>query len=139
MLYKSIHYKISVSIRLEFSCTRPVICVFDTAAGPSLISADVLDQNWLDNIYQLHIPEIGGASSTRPAVSVANTLLLRIGEAHTRVMLSVVYRLAVPVLLRVIFIDNFIKSIQMAEKKIVPYHFPPVPIQIVYEAKGEAT
>lgn len=58
LLFKSIYYKVSVSVGIFPSRTFPGICIFKTGAGRSLIRGNVLDQSWLDNVRQCDIPEI---------------------------------------------------------------------------------
>lgn len=48
---------------------EPIVFVFDTAKGPSLIRADAMYQIWLDNIGQSDISEIQAASDTKKVVS----------------------------------------------------------------------
>lgn len=52
------------------------------------------------------------------------------------VKFGVVEKLDVSVFLKMTFIDNVIKSIHLAERKIVPYHSLVVPNLMVYEARG---
>lgn len=47
-------------------------------------------------------------------------------------------RLAVPVLLGTTVIDKFIKPVHPAERKIVLYPSPPVPILTIHEGKGKS-
>lgn len=63
------NYKVSVSIELTSSRMRPLAYVFDIGAGPKLITADVLDLNWLDSISQRDILEIGSTSTIKLTVS----------------------------------------------------------------------
>lgn len=55
----------------------------------------------------------------------------------TLVTLSVVDKLAISVLMGTTFIDKCMRSVHRAERKIVPYQFPPVTILTVHEAKSE--
>lgn len=64
-------------------------------------------------------------------------LHLRMGESRTRANFGIASELVVPILLGTTYIDRFIRSIHPAERKIVPYHYPPVPKLIVYKARSE--
>lgn len=59
------------------------------------------------------------------------------GKARTRVTFRVVNEVVVPSLLRMTYINRFIKSMYPAERNIVPYHLPPVPILLIHEAKSD--
>lgn len=50
--------KVSVSIGVRFSRMFPVICVFGTGAGATLIRTGVLDKGCRDNIRPSEMPEI---------------------------------------------------------------------------------
>lgn len=43
-----------------------------------------------------------------------------------------------PVLLGTTFLDKFIKLANLAKRKMVLYHTPPVPLLMVHDGKGEA-
>lgn len=53
---------------------------------------------------------------------------LRTGESATLVNFGNEIDLVVPILLGKTCIDRFIKSIHLAQRKLVPHHSPPVPI-----------
>lgn len=57
------------------------------------------------------------------------------GESHTGVNSGLVSDLAVPVLLRTIYIDRLIKSFHPAERKIVPHYSRTILILMIQEAK----
>lgn len=65
LLSKNKNYQVSVCIGLESSQMRPILCVFDTGAGPSLIRTDVLDPSWLDSIRRHDMTDIRGAINTK--------------------------------------------------------------------------
>lgn len=117
---------------------RPIICVFDTGAGPKLIRDDVVNLSRLDCVRHGDMPEIRRAWDTRLNVSGTITLYLRMGESRTLVTFDVMDRLDVPVLLQTSFKDYIIKSIHLAERMIFTYRSPPVRILKVHEAKREA-
>lgn len=56
------------------------------------------------------------------------------GEACTDVYLDIVSELVVPVLSGMMYIDRVIKSVHLAERKSVPYHFRTVPILFLHKA-----
>lgn len=57
-LFKSKHYKVSVSFGLNSLLMCPIVYVSDTGTGLNLINDDVLDQSWLENIRQRDKAEI---------------------------------------------------------------------------------
>lgn len=117
---------------------RLVVSVLDNGTGPNLRGADLLDQNWLDNIRQRDMLEIRNASNTKLVVFGTFPLHLCMGESRTLVTLDVVEKLAVPVLFGTTFIDKFIKSIHADERKINLHHSAPVPILMPHEFNCEA-
>lgn len=58
LLLKSTDYNLAVPIEKLSSRMRPVICTFDTSAGPDLIKGNVFGKTWLDNIRQRVMLEI---------------------------------------------------------------------------------
>lgn len=117
---------------------RPVFCIFNNGAGPSLISAKVLDESWLDNILECNMRDIRSASDKSLVVSGTVTLHIRIGELHTRVTFDIVDKLTVPVLLGKILIDKVIISFQLAVRHIVLSHSMPLHLRMIHKAKSEA-
>lgn len=107
-------------------------------AGPSLLRADVLDPTRLDSVCQRNMPEVQSASNTMLNVSDNNSLEDRTGESLTRARSSIADKLAVPVLLRTIFVDKVIRSIHPSERKIVQHDSPPRPVLLLYEARSAA-
>lgn len=116
---------------------RPIVCVIDTGAGPSLVEKDVLDCKWLDSIRHSEMPEIRSASDRKLVRSGTITLHLRLAESHTRMIFGVVDRLAVSELLDTTSADKIVKSIQQAERKIFSYHTRPMRILMVQNARSE--
>lgn len=117
-LFWSKNYKVSVSIWLNFSRMPQDICVYDTGAVPDLIQADAIELSRLNSICQDNKPKIWCASDKKLTMSTAITLHLQIGETRTIVAFGIVDKYTVPVLLRAIFINKFIRSIHPAERKI---------------------
>lgn len=115
-----------MSIVINSLRMRPTVSVFDTAAGPYLLQADVLDLNWLDIIRQHDMPEIRRVSRNKLKVSGTITGHLRTSEPRTRVTFGVASELVVPILLRTTVSFRFIKSIDPAERKMVLHHYPRV-------------
>lgn len=62
-LFKNRNYQVFVSIRLESSRMRTILCVSDLGAGPNLIRADVLDPSWLYSILQHDMLDICSTSN----------------------------------------------------------------------------
>lgn len=107
---------------------RPIVCIFDTGAGPNLIRADVLDTSGQGSIGQRDMLDIRNAFDTRLKVSGTITLHLGMGGSRTRVNFGFVNEQVVPVLLVAMYTNRLVRSIHLAQKKIFPHHSPPVPV-----------
>lgn len=83
------------------------------------------------------MPEIPSASTTKLVLPGAINLKLLMCSARSSVMPGVVNRLAVSLSSGTTSINKFKKAFYRAERKIVPHHYPLVPILIVHEAKSE--
>lgn len=81
--------------------------VLDTAAGPSLIRADILDPSGLDSVHQRNMPDIFSESNTKLKVSGTVAVQLRMAEAHTLVNLVAVCELVILVLFKTTSINIF--------------------------------
>lgn len=96
---------------------RLVVFVFDTGTVLNLIGAEALYFIWLERIPQRGMLEIRSESDTRLTVSGTARLHFRMSESHISVKPGVVDKLALSVLLRTNFFDQFLQSINGAERK----------------------
>lgn len=78
--FKSKNYKVPVSLEFKLFQMCPVICLFDTGAGPNLKRVNIQDQSCLNNIRQSDMLEFRSASEIRPVVSGTITIHLRMGQ-----------------------------------------------------------
>lgn len=137
LLFKEKIYQVSVSIGLNSWKMRPIKFVFDSGAGPDLIRADILGPSWLDSVCKREMLDIRSTSDMKLKMSGTKTPFLCMGGSRTRISFDVVNKLVVPVLLETACINRFIKSIHLAQRKIFPHRFSPVPVLTVHEARSE--
>lgn len=73
---------------------------------------------------------------TNHKVELVGTIMLQLcmGEALIRVALKIDKVLEVSVVFEKLFIDNVLKGIFSAKRKIVPFKSLPIPILMVHEA-----
>lgn len=109
LLFESKDYKVSFSIEIISSSMGPVVCIFDSSAGPDPMAADVQIQTWMNYIHDREMPEVGGASDTKLVMSGTVTLHLRMVESRTWLTFCVADKLIVPVLLETIIVGKCIK------------------------------
>lgn len=115
----------------------PTVWVFKTGAGQSLIVAEALDQEMLENIHRRNVEVIGEASDMKPAVFGTIIPSLCMDGPHTPLNFGFVDKLFLPALLVTAFIDMFLKTINPVERKIVLYHSTSVPVLMVYDEWNE--
>lgn len=107
-----------ILIGLNQSRTHRAACILDNGAGSSLKRADVLHQSWMKNFNKSGRPKTRSASGTTLTASGTIKLPLCFGEWSNQVNFGAVRDLAVPALLRAIYIDRFVSSIHKPEWKL---------------------
>lgn len=79
LFFKVKNEKVSISIRINLSCMRTFICVFDTTGtGSNLNWANISDRCLLESICQCGMPDIQSNSDTKLIVSETITVYSRI-------------------------------------------------------------
>lgn len=136
-LFKSSNSNISVPIRLHFLRMCHTKRAFDYSAGSNCIWAKVLNQNWLESIYQCGMDELQGVLGHQhnwiytEYFACTDGLLAR--SCHIRHDRS----FGLPGPLGKTFIDNFVKSIHPDEREVVPNHFLPLTTILVHDNRSE--
>lgn len=137
-LFNNKNYYLSVSIRLSSSWMRPIVCVFETGAGPIIIQADVLVPCWLESVHHRDMLDFRSAHNTKLKLSGTTIFHHRMRGAGTTVDFGAVSKLDVSVLLEPTYTDRFTKSIHPSERTAISYHSPPLPVLTIHKASTEA-
>lgn len=115
----------------------PIVRLFDTDARPKILRADVLHFSWLESIHQRNMTDRRSASDKKLEIFWTITIHICMSESRSRVNFGVIDELIVPVLSGTTYIDWFVKSIHLAERKIMLHHYPSVPILMIRETRCE--
>lgn len=130
------NYKVAVSIGVKPSHMRPMTYVFDTGAGPSRKRGDLLGASWKGHIRRWECPDLYSVENAWLKTAGTAMLLLRFGEARTRILFLVIKQLSVSMLRATSFIGRCIKLIILEERKVVSHHSSTGPILMVKENDG---
>lgn len=87
-----------------------------------MIREDFYETYWLQGIRAVTASSLRSAATQK--VGIVRTLFIhvRVGDARIRVVFGVARSLGVPILLRISFIDRFVKGILPPEQKVVLYN-----------------
>jgi hypothetical protein len=118
-LFKSLNYKLCVSLGVSLTLLSPVRAVFDTGASPNIVVDDIFPKGW-ERILILsqQLPRITNAIGKRMPVWVVVLLHLQVGDLRTRVRFYLVLGLGLPCILVCNFIDLHVRSIHPKERRV---------------------
>lgn len=105
-LFQKRNYEVRITVGHGTNFMYPVTGVLDTGAGPNLISLNLIKPLW--EIYMKTVKDPGLTVATKQVVTVGGAIFRHVclGYLPFRVWLSLVDKLAVPVLLGTFYIDR---------------------------------
>ena len=130
-IFRKANYKVRMVTGLSQKDCSPCDGVVDTGAGPNLVDQRTLPPHWLKHVQPFNsdiAKNLVGAEESPLNIRGVFPLYVRMGKLRCRVWCGVVPKLAVPVLLGTSFIDKFIKTIDVENRRIMPRGSHAVPI-----------
>ena len=116
---KSRNYKVSASVGVNTAVISPVRAILDTGAGPNLIRATVLPEDWERyRVFGAPTLNIVGAGGRRLRQSGTVTLHVEIGGIKLRARFLVMETLAAECILGCQFINRHVSAILPKEKHV---------------------
>lgn len=115
------NYRVSISVFLMAHTMFSVNTVFNTSAWSDHIRGAFLGIKWLRNIQAGDRPALKKTINQMVSAAETITIDVRMCSSRVKIVFSVIYNLAVPVLLETSFTDSFLMIIVPPERKIIPY------------------
>jgi transposase InsO family protein len=114
------NYKVSATVGVTTVVATPVIAILDTGAGPNLIRADLLPDDW-ERYRVVGTPErrIVGAGGRQLAQKGVVNMHVCMGRLKVQTRFIVVERLVAECIVGCQFIDRHVKTILPMEKRVI--------------------